>query len=165
MSSDTGIYFWDSDNGLVIIVTGRITAAEAYSLHSHVESWIEKHNGCSVFVDLDHTEYVDSTTIGTLIRLHKKQKLLNGRLVLCNLSEPVRKILEQSKLLRYFRIISEEKLRHLEQDAFRRLPMRSKEDMDRSFVLDAHNNICEIVPELRGEFDMLIRVLTDGGDS
>ncbi len=161
MGSDAGVYFWDGTNELVLIVCGRITASEAYSLYHHVAAWLDKHPGSSVFVDLDHTNYVDSTTIGTFIKLHKKQRSAGQHMYLCNLSDPVAHIINQTKLTRYFSIIEDERLRSLENDAFKSVPYRPKEDMDSSFVLDAHNNICEIVPELRQKFATLLEVLAD----
>ena len=78
MPSDAGMYFWRAGDELVLFVTGRVTATEAYSMYRHVEGWLEEHPHGSVFVDLDQTNYIDSTTIGTLIRLHKQQRAAGG---------------------------------------------------------------------------------------
>lgn len=160
MPMDTGVYFWQQDDRLLLFVTGRVTASEAYALYRHVDEWLKDHPDSTVFVDLGRTQYIDSTTIVTLIRLHKRLSDGHPGLVLCNLSEQVQEIIDQTKLTRFFSIISDEGMREIEGEALDNLPIRKKGDIDSSFVLDAHNNICEIVPELKPEFETLMKVLS-----
>ena len=158
MANDTGLYYWSDGEQLLLFLSGRITANEAYALYQHVEPWQEEHPAGTIIADLDAAYYIDSTTIGTLIRLHKEQKRQGGRLVLCNLSDEVEDIIRKTKLLRYFMIIVDERLRSLEQDAFKQMEERH-ESLDSGFVLDAHNDICRVVPELRPRFESLLAVL------
>lgn len=159
MDGDTGLYFWNDGDRLVLFLTGRVTANEAYALYQHVEPWLEDHPTGTVIADFEGTHYIDSTTIGTLIRLHKRQKRRGGAFILCNLSRQVEEIIRKTKLLRYFRVVQDEALRSLEHDAFERMPRRAEESVDSCFVLDAHNDICRVVPELRPRFEKLMSML------
>ncbi|MEX2444421.1 MAG: STAS domain-containing protein [Alkalispirochaeta sp.] len=165
MASDAGMYFWCNDEELFLFITGRVTAAEAYSMYRHVEEWTHEHPQSSVFVDLDNTTYIDSTTIGTLIRLHKQQRADGGTLALCNLSEAVANVIDKTKLTNYFDIIEDEDLHQIEQDYLKQMPRHRGRDVDSSFVLDAHNDICRVRPELKPKFDGLISALKQHGSS
>ena len=159
MSTDVGMYFWRKGDELFLFVSGRITATEAYSMYHHVAEWIERNPCRSIFVDLDRTEYMDSTTIGTLIRLHKQQRSVGGEFFLCNLSPAVAEVIEKTKLSRYFSIIENEVLHDLEDEFLEKLPDHEGGDVDSSFVLDAHNDICKVRPELTPQFEVLLGVL------
>lgn len=165
MASDAGMYFWCNDGELFLFITGRVTATEAYSMYRHVEEWTDKHPQSSVFVDLDNTTYIDSTTIGTLIRLHKQQRSDGGLLALCNLSEAVATVIEKTKLTDYFTIIENEDLHTIEKDYLEQMPRHQGRDVDSSFVLDAHNDICQVRPELKPTFEGLITALKQHGSS
>lgn len=162
MSDRTGLYFWSEGERLVLFLSGRITANEAYSLYSHVEPWLGEHPGGTVIADLSATDYIDSTMIGTLIRMHKELRRRGGVFALCNLSSRVEDIIRKTKLLGFFRVISDDALRDLEKRAFELVPRRTSESIDSSFVLDMHNDICSAVPELKPQFERLMSVLTDG---
>mgnify|MGYP006273873347 CR=1 FL=1 len=159
MSSDTGMYFWRSGEQLFLFVAGRVTATEAYAMYRHVEGWVSDHPQSSIFVDLDHTDYIDSTTIGTLIRLHKQQRAAGGEFYLCNLSASVADIIAKTKLTGYFDILENDALHSIEQESLQRMPKHDGHDVDSSFVLDAHNDICRVRPELTPKFEGLISVL------
>ncbi len=161
MKHDTGMYYWNDGERLVLFLTGRITANEAYLLYQHVAPWLEDHPSGMVIADMDATNYIDSTTIGTLIRLHKDRRRRGGAFVLCNLSDAVEDIIRKTKLIRYFTVITDEALRNLEHTAYEQMPRRSDQTLDSSFVLDAHNDICNVVPELRPQFESLMEVLAE----
>lgn len=159
MASEAGIFFWHTDDQLVLFVSGRVTATEAYALYHHLDQWLQDHQQASVFVDLDDTSYIDSTTIGTLIRLHKERAAAGGQLVLCNLSPSVYDIISKTKLTRYFTIIEDDTLHSIEHEYLERMSHPQVGDIDSSFVLDAHNDICAVRPELTEKFEGLLRVL------
>jgi anti-anti-sigma factor len=165
MASDAGMYFWCNDGELFLFITGRVTATEAYSMYRHVEEWTQEHQQSSVFIDLDNTTYIDSTTIGTLIRLHKQQRSDGGMLALCNLSEAVASVIDKTKLTSYFNIIENEDLHEIEQNYLKRMPRHHGRDVDSSFVLDAHNDICQVRPELKPTFEGLISTLKQHSSS
>ncbi len=159
MPSDAGLYFWSNNGELFLFISGRITATEAYSMYRHVEEWTQQHPRSSVFIDLDNTTYVDSTTIGTLIRLHKQQRADGGALCLCNPSPAVANVIDKTKLTNYFTIIENDTLHAIEKNYLETMPRHRGGDVDSSFVLDAHNDICQVRPELTSEFQGLISVL------
>lgn len=159
MSSDAGIFFWRSDEQLVLFVSGRVTATEAYALYHHLAQWLSAHQHARVFIDLDHTTYIDSTTIGTFIRLHKERLAAGGQLVLCNLSPVVRDIVTKTKLAGYFNIIEDDTLHAIEENYLEQMSHAAGADLDSSFVLDAHNDLCQVRPELTEKFEGLMRVL------
>lgn len=165
MPDDTGLYFWRGDDELVLFVGGRVTATEAYTLYHHLESWLTDHPEGTVYLDLDGTRYIDSTTIGTFIRLHKQRLERGGALYLCNLSHQVAEVIRQTKLTRYFRIIENASLREFDQSVLRALPTHADTSLDASFVLDAHNDICAVRPELESTFSGLLTVLRAQVDS
>lgn len=159
MSSETGACFWQEDDKLILFVSGRITANEAYDMYQQLEDWMRDHEGSTLFIDMDDTSYIDSTTIGTLIKLHKAQKASKGEFFLCNLSESVHEVIHKTKLDRYFTIIENDMLHEIEEGARRRMPMRSRGELNAAFVLDAHNDILEVAPEMKEKFAGLISVL------
>ncbi|MFW5694667.1 MAG: STAS domain-containing protein [Alkalispirochaeta sp.] len=165
MPSDAGMYFWCNDDELFLFIRGRVTATEAYSMYRHVEEWTRVHQESSVFVDLDNATYIDSTTIGTLIRLHKQQRAHGGSLVICNPSDAVANVIEKTKLSNYFTIIEDEELHAVEKDYLETMPRHHGTDVDSSFVLDAHNDICRVRPELTPKFQGLISELKRHGSS
>lgn len=164
MSSDTGVYFWQEDDKLILFVSGRVTANEAYDIYQQLEGWMRDHTESTLVVDMDHTSYIDSTTIGTLIKLHKTQKAADGEFYLCNLSEPVYDVIHKTKLDRYFTILENETLHEIEESARSRMPLHSGRDLNAAFVLDAHNDILEVAPEMRSKFEGLIAVLREQVD-
>ena len=159
MGTDTGVYFWHDDDEIILFVTGRMTATEAYAMYRHLEPWLSEHDGGTVFLDLDQTIYMDSTTVGTLIKIHKEQKTRCGRFFLCNPSDPVRDIIRKTKLDRYFSIIDNTQLRDLERSAIKRMPIHEGPTVDGAFVLEAHNDICEVAPEMKPQFQGVISLL------
>ncbi|SIQ06643.1 anti-anti-sigma factor [Alkalispirochaeta americana] len=170
MHDETGLYYWHDENRLVLFLTGRVTANEAFSLYQHIEPWLAEHPGSVLVADMDGTSYIDSTTIGTLIRLHKEMKREGGSFSLCNLSPPVEEIIRKTKLLNYFQVLQDEELRSLEHELFDRMPRRSATDVDSCFVLEAHNDLCQVVPELLPRFERLMAILAaeagcPGGES
>jgi anti-anti-sigma factor len=159
MNTDTGVHFLQDGDRLILFVFGRITANEAYALYHQLHVWLAEHTAGTVFVDMDHTTYIDSTTVGTLIKLHKQQRSGPGGFYLCNLSPQVRDVIEKTKLDRYFSIIENADLHQLEQRALEQMPVTGTGDLSAAFVLDAHNDICEVVPEMKPQFAGLIDIL------
>lgn len=160
MQGDAEVYYWQDAERLVLFAAGRVTAAEAYSIHQQVAAWLERHPGSTVIVDLDQTEYMDSTTIGTLVRLHKLQQSGGAAFALTNPSQAAARTLEDMRLTRFFTVLEEPQLRSLEREAFHRVPRRPRGEMSSEFVLDAHHDLCGANPDLRPKFAKLIEVLS-----
>lgn len=165
MAAETGVLFWRDDDHLFLIVRGRITAAEAYAVYQEVHPWLHDHPQGTLFIDLDQTDYVDSTTIGTLVRLKKECGAGGGELVLTNPSDAVDEILSKMKLRRYFHVATNGAVREAERNAVARAIQAAPTTVSARFVLDAHNDICTASPEMRETFAALLSVLESQVDS
>lgn len=63
---------------------------------------ITKYECRELIVDLGEVEYMTSSMVGKLIRVHRQLHREGGKLVICNLNPTVDDILRTSKLLTYF---------------------------------------------------------------
>ncbi len=63
---------------------------------------IDKYECRSLIVDLCNVEYMTSSMIGKLIRVHRQLHRDGGKLAICNLNATVDDILRTSHLLSYF---------------------------------------------------------------
>jgi anti-anti-sigma factor len=157
--SEYPVVFLHHDDSLIVFFRGSITASHSYALYQQLEEWLTEKPVEKVFLDLHMATYIDSTTVGTLIRIHKFQQARGSSCVLTNLSEPVREILSQMKLLDYFNVADDSEVARLEDRVVDQIPLDRREKVSSEFVLDAHHDIVNIVPELRGEFETLIKAL------
>ena len=157
MGTEPKIFYARDERDLFIILIGRITAVHAYSLLERIK------RGTSLFqdiwVDLSRTEYVDSTTIGTLLHLHQKMEAKSGSLFLCNVSPEVHKILKSMHLDNYLHTIRNSNIEALDELAMQRVSFVSGSSVPETFVLDVHHDLCSLVPELNERFKTLFAVL------
>ncbi len=89
--------------GRVTIVrcTGRIVAgAESESLRAHVD-WLLRDRR-SIVLHMGEVGFIDSSGLGTMVRSLTSIRRAHGDLKLCNVTEPVRKVLEMSRLTQVF---------------------------------------------------------------
>jgi anti-sigma B factor antagonist len=89
--------------GRVTIVhcNGRIVAGgECEALRAHITWLLRDHR--SIVLHLGHVEFIDSSGLGTLVRLATSTRQARGELKLCNVPELVRKVLELSHLTKLF---------------------------------------------------------------
>ncbi len=95
--------------GDVVVVTcrGRIIAGEAtLAIYMHVkEVFPEAH---AVVLQLADVDFVDSSGLGALVRLHASASSTGSRLKLCSPSPMVRKVLQFTNLNRLFEIYDSE---------------------------------------------------------
>lgn len=59
-------------------------------------------------LDLTHVQIIEGYALGLLIRLHKDMRSSGGRLLLRNLTAPVRELLQIVRLDRYFEYVRED---------------------------------------------------------
>jgi len=86
---------------LVMQCHGRIVAGnEVFTLHARVGDAIEKYG--DVVLQLDETEFVDSSGLGALVRLVQAARAKGGDLKLSGLPPRIRKVLEMTSLLAQF---------------------------------------------------------------
>jgi anti-sigma B factor antagonist len=88
---------------------GRIVSGgESESLRSHV-AWLLRDRR-SIVLHLGEVGFVDSSGLGTMVRALTGARQVRGDLKLCNVTEPVRKVLEMTRLTAVFDVHeSEEK--------------------------------------------------------
>ena len=80
---------------------GRIVAGgECEALRSHI-TWLLRDRR-SIVLHLGDVEFVDSSGLGTMVRLLTSTRQARGELRLCNVPEIVRKVLELSHLTKLF---------------------------------------------------------------
>lgn len=155
------VVFLHHRESLIVFFRGSVTANHSYALYQQLEEWLEEKPVPKVFLDLHQAAYIDSTTVGTLIRIHKFQRARAASCVLTNLSEPVREILSQMKLINYFDVAEDPDVRELEDDVMGQIPVERRDKVSSEFVLDTHHDIVNIVPELRREFETLFKALEE----
>jgi len=97
--------------GVAVVVRchGRMVAGENDHLHSKIRQLIP-HNK-RIVLDLTDLAMMDSTGLGTLVRLYVAAKSAGCDLELINLNKRIRELLGVTKLLSVFTIIGEKNIR------------------------------------------------------
>ena len=96
------------DNGIVFIeLAGEIVLGPAAGIKALVDKLLEEEKYRLIF-NLEGVKHMDSSGIGVLINSLNRLKKVDGKMKLCNLSEPVRKIMELMKLPTLFSIYETE---------------------------------------------------------
>jgi anti-anti-sigma factor len=92
---------------VVIRCRGRLVAGnECQSLQSEVKQVILEVR--AVILDLSEVQFVDSSGLGTLVRLHSTAQVAGGAIKLCALSPMARQLLQFTNLHRLFEVHSSE---------------------------------------------------------
>ena len=85
----------------VVACTGRIVAGpEIESLRDHIRGFLPERR--DVVLDLGGIAFIDSSGLGTLVRLLTSLRRAQGDLKLCNLPEDVRRLLKLTNLISLF---------------------------------------------------------------
>ena len=91
------------DNIKVLTLTGRFDALTS----PKVQSWLEdvsKYQPAQIVVNLSGVNFIDSTALSTLVAGMKRARQAGGDLRLCKLQQPVRMIIELTRLDKAFEI-------------------------------------------------------------
>jgi anti-sigma B factor antagonist len=92
---------------LVIRCAGRIVAGdEVQALHHHVKNTLSEMR--EVVLHLEDVDFVDSSGLGTLVRLLQHARASGGELRLCNIPKPVRQTLTLTNILSLFPVYESE---------------------------------------------------------
>lgn len=153
------IYYLKQKQTLILFAEGRIQALTAYSLFEHVSDVVTQSDIREVFFDLSKTDYIDSTTIGTLLKLVRFMKRNGGKTWLCNPSDAVVEILKTCHLYGYLPIIHEERMGELKSKVLDKVPVQRKDLLTDDYVLEAHKDIVEAAPQVRDQFEILLSAL------
>lgn len=92
------------DTTTELVLDGRFDAHESDMFRASVEEALE-HDQTNIRVNLANVEFVDSTALAELVRGMKRCREQRGDLVLVSPSDPVRVILELTKLNAAFDIV------------------------------------------------------------
>jgi len=94
------------NNSLILHVNeARVDMVVARKFRENLTGHIAEKPG-KIILDLEATEYFDSSALGALVAFMKEVKAYGGQLVLCNLSRSLYTLLKLSKLDQLF-VISE----------------------------------------------------------
>lgn len=156
---ESPVLFLRHEDDLVLFLSGSVTANDSYAMYNRLEESLTTGKVATLYLDFYNATYIDSTTVGTLIKLKRLQERGGRRLILANLSEPVREILEKMKLISYFDVAASDPIRDMERRLLGEISEDEEKKVTSQFILDAHHDIVALVPELREEFETLFRAL------
>jgi len=88
---------------------GRLVASHCDEFYKDVRPLIP--GSKRIVLDLSHVTHMDSSGLGTVIRLYVSAKGAGCQLQLVNLSNGIRKILSMTNLLSFFEIVGEKNIR------------------------------------------------------
>ncbi|MFW6387822.1 MAG: STAS domain-containing protein [bacterium] len=159
MSESGRVYYLKQRETLLLFAEGHIQALTAYSMFEHVSEVVSQNNIREVFLDLAKTEYIDSTTIGTFLKLNRHMAQNEGKTWFCNPSSAVEHILKTCHLYGYLPIIYDASLEKLRTDVLDHVPVQRKDLLTDDYVLEAHKDIVEASPQVRPQFETLLSVL------
>ena len=89
----------------IIDVNGDMDLYNSYKLKELVTKMVNKKIQNFV-VNLQNVEYIDSSGIGALIFIYSTMKKLGINFLIANVHGPVKKVIELTKLMSYFPIVS-----------------------------------------------------------
>jgi anti-anti-sigma factor len=91
------------DVAIAAFTKSRLSEEENIEQLAHeLFSLVEHFNCRKVVLDMHSVDYLTSSILGKIITLHRKLHRVNGRLVVCCVTEGVERILSSSRLTEYF---------------------------------------------------------------
>ncbi len=158
--SESGrVYYLKQQDVLILFAEGHIQALTAYSMFEHVTEVVSQNGITGVFLDLSKTDYIDSTTIGTMLKLNRYMAQNDGKTWFCNPSKEVADILKTCHLYGYLPIIFEPSMEQLRNDVLDHVPVQRKDLLTDDYILEAHKDIVEAAPQVKPKFEALLSVL------
>ena len=159
MREQGSVHYVRKSDELILFIEGEVTAHLAQSMYAHLAEDLDPPSFSRIYAELSEASYVDSTTIGTFIKLKKILERHEGVLILCNPSEKDKRILSDMHLLTYFTVTDSSALQALRRDVLTRISPDHKDLLSADYLLDAHRAIVQEAPHLQQEFDALIKAL------
>lgn len=158
MMKETKVCYYINGDKLVCFLVGEITTYYIYYLYEFIIGKVDTDKIKCVYLDFKLCKYMDSTSIGTLLKANNKLKAKNSSLILCNLSYEIKHILSSMGMVKLFCIEEIKDFESLEYEV-NNIPLNDKYIVKPEFVLDAHKYIIENAPHLKKEFETLISML------
>lgn len=91
-------------NGIAIVMpAGRIDTTTSSSVEDLIRKVVDG-GARSLLVDLGRVEYISSAGLRVFLVLAKRMRDLQGRLVLCGMTEPVRQVFQLAGFMPLFRV-------------------------------------------------------------
>ena len=84
----------------IVNCSGRIVTGETEALHGHFRELLLDRN--NIVLHLGEVVFIDSSGLGTLVRLLSSTRTARGDLKLCQVPEGIRKVLQVTNLIRLF---------------------------------------------------------------
>ncbi|ADN01202.1 STAS domain-containing protein [Spirochaeta thermophila] len=153
------IHYLKEGDKLIFFLPRHLRAVGAYSLFTHAEKLIQEHNPSALLLDLSGTEYIDSTTIGTFLKLRACMLGRQGAFLLANLHPKVARILSDMHLYDYFSRFSDEALSRVREKVLDSVPMIDKRFLAPWYLKETHECLVKAAPALKESFLPLLRAL------
>jgi anti-anti-sigma factor len=158
MLKESKIYSIRHGKDIALIFINDIMAVHSSAMFSFIKPLIEEDKIKTVWINLKKCKTIDSTTIGTLVKMHKILEEKRGCLFLCNPSKDVKLNLEWMGLDKFFNIQEKILFTKIEKQFLNDIPLL-KEKLTSEFVLDALEEILKISPKLKKEYQKLFNIL------
>jgi anti-sigma B factor antagonist len=94
---------------LLVFCRGRLVASHTDEFYNAVHPLISRTK--RIVLDFDDVTHMDSSGLGTVVRLYVGAKAAGCDLQLVNLSKGIRKILSMTNLLSFFTVVGESNIR------------------------------------------------------
>jgi len=89
-----------------IHLPANIEALEFDVINEQLNAEVTARGAARWIVDLAHAEYIGSALLGMLINLRTRIRSTRGRLVLCELTPPLERVIQTSSMERLFTIVA-----------------------------------------------------------
>lgn len=151
-------YILEGDE-LIFFLPKSIRAADAYSMYKSAEKLLQEKQPRMLLVDLSSTEYMDSTTIGTFLKLRSWMKSHGGSFFIANINKESARILQEMHLYDYFNHFKNDILYRLKEHICKELPEIDKDKLAAWYIKDAHECLIKAAPQLKESFLPLLKAL------
>lgn len=93
----------DRDGIAIVVAAGRIDTTTSGSVEDALRKVVDG-GARSLLVDLGGVEYISSAGLRVFLVLAKRMRDLQGRLMLCGMTEPVRQVFQLAGFMPLFRV-------------------------------------------------------------
>lgn len=98
----------DIGGDIIAYLRGRIDSFEGTALEVDLRKALEKYPNANVIINMSEVEFISSSGVRVLLSTQRMLKDRSNKLVLCNLSDPVFKIISLSELTKILKIAKDE---------------------------------------------------------
>ncbi|MEM5947442.1 STAS domain-containing protein [Spirochaetia bacterium 38H-sp] len=147
------------DEELIFFLPKTIRAQDAYSMYKYAEKLLQEKQPRMLLVDLSSTEYMDSTTIGTFLKLRSWMKAHGGSFFIANINKESARILREMHLYDYFNHFTNDLLAQIKKHVCNNLPQIDKNKLAAWYIKDAHECLIKAAPQLKESFLPLLKAL------